>query len=184
MWAHYSIEYKNKGIKISCSVTKLVRRGCLAFLLFFSFHFVVAQNIYQFIEARGKNISSTAHPSNDFLRGSYSSATQGYTDIIIISRDNLFSREITTKLRLVHGLGNLYFSDVKVLGDNDVTKPFDAFGLEATILAKLIRKVDSKTYSQIRDEIKANFNTDFENWNGKMWALLALNLDYYDYLMQ
>ncbi len=93
-------------------------------------------------------------------------------------------RDIVTKLRLVHGFGNLYFKDIQLINDNDVTKPFDAFGLQASLLTELYRAVVEETYDKMRYEIKNNINTDFKNWTGKMCALLALNLDYYDYLLQ
>lgn len=56
--------------------------------------------------------------------------------------------------------------------------------MQADLLTELYKMVDQETYDKMRYEIRSNFNTDFKNWTGKMWALLALNLDYYDFIMQ
>lgn len=155
------------------------------FLLLCSFTLSLkAQNIENYIRYRGKNIANAAHITNDFVRGYYNSSNRNYTDLTIITKDNLLGRDINTRLRLIHGFANLYFKDIVVLNDNDITDPFDAFGIQASFFTELYKMVDKETYDKMRYEIRNTFNTDFKNWTGKMWALLALNLDYYDFLMQ
>lgn len=142
-----------------------------------------AQSIAGYIRDRGDNLAQMIHPSNDFIRGSYAN-NSGYTDITVYTKDHLFNRVITTKLRLVHGFGNLYFKDIIVLADNDITKPFDLFGVQAALLARLVKEVDRASYDKIRYDLKKSFGQDFEDWTGKQWAILALNLDYLNYFGQ
>lgn len=68
-----------------------------------------AQNIENFVRYRGKNIANAVHITNDFVRGFYNSSNRNYTDLTIVTKDNLFGRGIVTKLRLAHGFANLYF---------------------------------------------------------------------------
>ncbi len=142
-----------------------------------------AQSMAGYVRDRGVNLAEMIHTSNDFIRGSYAN-NSGYTDITVYTKDHLFDRVITTKLRLVHGFGNLYFKDIIVLADNDITNPFDAFGVQAALLARLAKQVDRASYDKIRYDLKKSFGEDFEDWTGKQWAILALNLDYLNYLGQ
>ena len=142
-----------------------------------------AQSMAGYIRDRGVNLAEMIHTSNDFIRGSYAN-NSGYTDITVYTQDHFFDRVITTKLRLVHGFGSLYFKDIIVLADNDITKPFDAFGVQAALLARVVKEVDRASYDKIRYDLKKSFGQDFENWTGKQWAILALNLDYLSYLGQ
>lgn len=141
-----------------------------------------AQSVENYIKYRGRNIAEMTHVSNDFIRGNYLSHSGQYTDILILSKDNLFDRTITTKLRLVHGFMDLYFKDIVILSDNDVTNPFDAFGLQAALMASIVKNVDSKSYNSLKLKLRTEFGVDFESWTGKQWAIFALNLDYLDYI--
>lgn len=135
-----------------------------------------------FISKGVYHLCQAAHASNDYLEGTYD-INKGYVDISLKSKDNVFGASIHTDLRLFRGNGDLYFSDITVLKDDDMVNPFDAFGLQIELMRILIQAVDKETYNKMRNSIKNSFNTDFENWTGKMWALLAINLDYYEYML-
>lgn len=128
------------------------------------------------------HLCQAAHASNDYLSGSYD-IYPGYVDVSLTSKDNIFGVKIYTDIRVVRGAGDLYFSDLKVLHDDDMVKPFEAFGLQAVMVTELIKTVDQPTYKKIRSSIIQQFDTDFEHWTGKMWALLAINLDYYEFML-
>lgn len=145
---------------------------------------VHAQNVDKYFYSLGVyHLCQAAHVSNDYLSATYD-VQPGYVDISIKSKDNVFGATIHTNLRVIRGTGDLYFSDIIVQGDDDMVRPFEALGLEVDMVKELIRAADSDTYNKMRQSVQKSFNTDFEHWTGKMWALLAINLDYYEYLLK
>ena len=42
--------------------------------------------------------------------------------------------------------------------------------------------MDQATYNKMQQKLAQTFGINVENWNGKMWALFAFNLDYYAYV--
>jgi hypothetical protein len=129
------------------------------------------------------HLAQTTHPANVYMSGEYTMDSK-YVDVSIKSIDNVFGAKINTDIRIIRGLGDLYFSNLIVLGDNDLVKPFEAFGLQSSFLVAVLKAIDQNTFLEVANTINQSFNTDIEHWNGKMWALLALNLDYYDYLIK
>ncbi|MBN8669495.1 MAG: hypothetical protein J0L80_02340 [Chitinophagales bacterium] len=144
---------------------------------------VFAQNLEQYFYTKGINsLCEAAHPTNDYIDGAYA-IKDGYIDISITSKDNTFGKVITTDLRIVRGVGDLYFSDIINKQDNDIVPPFEAFGLQANLLLVLTKSIDQASYQKIRASVQEEFGTDFERWTGKMWAVFALNLDYYEFML-
>jgi hypothetical protein len=153
------------------------------FLIVFSLNFnSQSQGIEGYLKERGRHLSTAAHISNDFLKGGYSTH-DNYTDVVFFSKDNFLSRTITTKLRLIHGFGNLYISDIRALSDDDITEPFSAFGKSAKLLLDIYGKIDHDKQMEIRSAVSQITKTDMTNWSGKVWALYYINLDYLDYLL-
>lgn len=143
-----------------------------------------SQVMSRFIEANGKNISELAHPSNIYQSGTYE-IHNGYVDISINSLDNITEFPVRTDIRIFMESGKLYFSNLTVLYDNDPwAKPFKALELIIDILSESLKALDQGTYIQMRQEMVKNFNTDFGQWNGKIWALFGLNAGYYEYLVK
>lgn len=141
-----------------------------------------SQTLESYLRTRGvAGLSETAHPSNDFQNGSYA-IDNNSVYVTINSKDNVFGIPVTTRLRLTKG-SDLFFCNIKVLEDTDFVKPFGALGLQVAFIQNLIQAVDAATYNEMRYTVRKYFNTDFENWTGEMWAVLALNLDYYEYLL-
>jgi hypothetical protein len=107
-------------------------------------------------------------------------------DITFVSKDHVFDRNISTSIRLVRGLGGLYFTDLIILGENpaDIVNPFDAFRLQTTLMLALAKAIDKDSYTQIQQKIIDEFHTDVEQWDGKTWALFGLNLDYAEYKLK
>lgn len=144
-----------------------------------------AQTLDSYLKTKGvSNLCTAAHTSHTYLSGTYA-VSKDYIDVDFKSRDAIFGSSMKTQLRITRGAGGLYFKDITVIEDEAdwLLKAFDAFGLQSEILISLIESVDRKVYLQMRNWVSQTFDTDFENWNGKMWAVLALNLDYYDYLI-
>ena len=88
---------------------------------------VFAQNLEQYFYTKGINsLCEAAHPTNDNIDGAYA-IKDGYIEVSITSKDNTFGKVITTDLRIVRGVGDLYFSDMINKQDNDIVPPFEAF---------------------------------------------------------
>ncbi len=129
-----------------------------------------------------QKLRRAAHPSNDFLSRTYN-ITPGYIDISIKSWDNVFDRTVRTDMRVVRGGGGLYFSNIVVQYDDDIVRPFDALEIIIAGVREVARSVDPEAYNKVRQAVSFLFSTNFENWNGKMWTIALLNLDYYNYLL-
>jgi Tfp pilus assembly protein PilE len=143
-----------------------------------------SQNLEGYFRDQGvAHLSQAAHTSNDFYSGEYD-VQDSYVEVDIVSRDNLFNRYVKTNMKVYRGTGDLYFSDIYVTLDEDNTFPtFEAFGINASLVVELIKAIDQDTYNKIKNDIINIFHTDISRWTGKMWALFAINLDYYSYLL-
>jgi hypothetical protein len=145
---------------------------------------IFSQTLAGYFETKGVyNLCQAAHVSHDYLSGTYD-IKKGYIDVSIKSRD-AFGSTKQTDIRVMRGTGDLFFSQLVVTYDNAtwLADTFEAFGFQASLMLALIEAVDQRTYDKMRNAVKETFNTDFENWTGKMWALLAINLDYYEYML-
>ncbi len=160
----------------------LIKIPVVAFFLMLNFS-LTAQTMSGYFEYRGVGeISKMAHITNDYVSGEFNMDNQNVY-VLINSKDNTFGASITTVLTIEKGLGGLYFSNIIVDKDNDFPPPFEAFGLSNQLVIELIKSIDKEMVSKIRDEIVNSYGTDVEQWSGRMWALFALNLDYYSYML-
>lgn len=157
----------------------------LIFLIFLLLicNFSFAQTLANYFYNQGvKDLCTVSHVTNDYVTGQYSVA-ESYIEVGINSKDNLFGRDIYTQVRVIRGFGDLYFRDLIVESDNDTVNPFDGFGLMSNALVKLVKNSDPDNYAKIKRQIAGLFDEpDPERWTGKMWALVYINLEYYDYL--
>jgi len=154
-------------------------------LLLFSNLSLYSQILENYLKIKGvSNLCTAAHTSHTYLSGSYS-VNSNYIDVDFNSQDAIFKISMNTRLRITRGGGGLYFKDITVIDDEAgwLVKAFDSFGLQSDIVMAIIEAINPAVYLQMRDLVSKAFNTNFENWNGKMWAVLALNLDYYDYIV-
>lgn len=146
-------------------------------------NFAFAQTLANYFYNQGvKDLCTVSHVTNDFVTGRYQIA-DSYVEVGINSKDNVFGRDIYTQVRIVRGFGDLYFRDLVVESDNDSVNPFDGFGLMSSAMARLVRNSDPDSYEKIKRKVAGLFDEpDPERWSGKMWALVYINLEYYDYL--
>lgn len=144
-----------------------------------------AQSLDKFFSEKATaGLCDMAHPSNDYLQGEYE-IRSGYIDVSVTSKDNVLGGTVYTDVRVVRGLGDLYFSDIVVQKDTDpFAKPFDALELLIKIATQTYKSMDQEAYEKIRAEAKKQFGTDIEYWTGKMWAIFILNLEYYDFAIR
>ena len=163
-------------------------------IIFLTHQFAHAQTMQNFFYSKGvKDLCQAAHVSNDYESGTYN-VQDNYVDITFVSKDHVFDRDIYTSLRLVRGAGGLYFTDILILNSNgtigsdgtdgDIVNPFNAFGLQAALMLSLAKSIDRDSYQQLQQKIIDEFHTDVEQWNGKMWTLFGLNLDYIEYALK
>ncbi|EHQ29787.1 hypothetical protein [Mucilaginibacter paludis] len=143
-----------------------------------------AQKMQDFFYSKGvKDLCQAAHVSNDYESGTYD-VHDDYVDVTFISKDHVFNRDIHTSVRLIRGVGGFYFNDLIAPDDGDVVKPFNAFGLTAALMLTLTESIDKESYNKLEQAITDQFHTDVKQWNGKMWALFAINLDYFEYAVK
>lgn len=142
-----------------------------------------AQSVSGYFETRGvSQLSEMAHITNDYISGEYSLDNQNIF-VYIKSKDNVFGASVYTELTIERGFGGLYFSNIIVNKDNDSFPPFEAFGITNQMAIEIFKSIDKETVAKIRDEIIEKYGTNIEQWNGRMWALFVLNLDYYSYIL-
>ena len=125
------------------------------------------------------DLCELAHPANKYLSGEYTVA-QKHIDVNLKSRDNVIGHTVTTKLRVILGSGSLYFTDILILSDDYVSKPFEELTAEADILLSMAEK-PGEGFQPIRDIFIKRYGNNMGYWSGKTWALLMLNLYYYTY---
>lgn len=142
----------------------------------------LAQTLDKYFYSKGvTSLSQLAHPTNLYLSGTYDIYSASI-DVWIKSQDKDSGKSIDTKLHIVTGIGDLYFSDIVVKSDTDYIDPFDALGLQMVVLQEIWKGLDNKSFIKMKQAFIDDFGSDIEQWNGKTWALLILNLDYYGYL--
>lgn len=144
----------------------------------------VAQTVDDFFRQKGTyDLFKAAHPSNDYLHGTHD-VFDRYIDIFLIGRDNVAGGDVHTRLRVMKGIGGLYFNEIIILGDDDpFAHPFEFFEMEAKTVMALAEGIDKATYNDMRAKLQQLFHTDIDHWTGKMWALFGLNLDYAEYML-
>lgn len=154
----------------------------------FSFLFLLvglnglAQTLDKYFYSKGlTSLSQLAHPTNVYLSGTYDIYSASI-DVWIKSQDKDSGKIIDTKLHIVRGIGDLYFSNIVVKSDTDYIDPFDALGLQMVVLQEIWKGLDNKSFIKMKQAFIDDFGADIEHWSGKTWALLILNLDYYGYL--
>lgn len=125
------------------------------------------------------DLCELAHPANKYLSGEYT-VTQKHIDVTLKSRDNIIGHTVTTKLRVIISSGSFYFSDILILSDDYVSKPFEELTAEADTLLSMAEK-PGEWFQPLRDAFIKRYGNDMRHWSGKTWALLMLNLYYYTY---
>ncbi len=161
---------------------RLFKITTITLLLFLNLS-LKAQTLDGYFKYRGvKQLSEMAHITNDFESGEYSIDDQNVY-VYIKSKDNVLGASIRTELSVNLGGGGLFFTDIYVNYDNDMVRPFEAFGAFTDLFQDILKSIDSEYYERIRKQFMESYGTDFRRWSGKTWALLALNLDYYSYLL-
>ncbi len=148
-------------------------------------HRSFAQNMEGFFRTKGvKDLCEAAHPSNQYLEGKYFVADD-HVSISIVSEDNITGRNIYTDIQLRRGNGALPFTELILVRDTDPFKTFDAFlKLQVRPLMLLYKGIlDEKLFGQAITTIESISSKKVEDWDGATWALLAINFDYYNYLL-
>lgn len=146
--------------------------------------FSQSTTLERYFQSRGvKSLSKVAHPTNDYLSGTYD-INNRYIDVSIRSEESVFGGPVETVIRVIRGTGNLYFSDLIVVREKgDFVPAFNATKTIMDIYIKVLKElVGEQIYNQIQQSLAQVFDTDINHWTGKMWALFALNLDYYEFL--
>jgi hypothetical protein len=154
------------------------------FILVFGYNISNAQTTmeYYFKYKGVAGLSSTAHPSNDFIDGTYDVQSQ-YVDILIRSRDGFNGRVHETKLLVSRGFLGLHFTDIYVVSDTDTSfyRAFEFFGKTMKATADILKSLNKEQFEEMRTVIINLFGSDINQWTGNTWALIALNLDYFEY---
>jgi hypothetical protein len=125
------------------------------------------------------DLCELAHPANKYKSGEYTVAKK-HIDVTLKSRDNVIGHTVTTRLRIIIGSGIVYFSDILILSDDYVSKPFEELTAEADILLSMAEE-PGEGFQPIRGAFIKRYGNDMHHWSGKTWALLMLNLYYYTY---
>jgi hypothetical protein len=144
-----------------------------------------SQSMEDFFYLKGvKGLSELAHPSNQFVEGTYD-VQNDYVKIIIKSKDSITGFIMQTDMYLKKEAGKLYFSDIIVTRDDDKwSKTFSAYKLMMDLIIETIKAMNPEQVNQMVQEINRSFNTNIAQWDGKIWALLAINAGYYEYLIK
>jgi len=129
-----------------------------------------AQSFEYYLKTEGvANLAEMAHPTNSYIGGTYE--VRG-SDVIVVMN---YKENITTKVRLSIYKG--WVTDVTVLFDNDWFPPF--LGVE--IIKDVVYEI-AKEESQSSNKMISNFERylakEFQQFNGKEVASLAMSLDY------
>jgi len=147
------------------------------------FFIVVASFICSFVKGQSINdyfrnkgillLANYSHPSSEYKSGSYNARdSMNFVDVDIKYQDGN-----ETLLRVYRS--GIFFSKIDVINDSDIVPPFFAAAAIMNIVIKESKKDNQGDIQKTLKHMKTVSNTDPEHWDGKTWALFAINLDYY-----
>lgn len=139
-------------------------------ILLASFFSLSAQSFEYFLKTQGvETLAEMAHPTNTFSGGSYSF---NGSDVIIVMN---YKDNVTTKVRLSTYKG--WITDVTVLYDNDWFPPFLGVEMIKDVVYE-IAKEESKSSNQMISNFEKYLAKEFQSFNGREVACLALSLQF------
>ncbi len=147
-------------------------------------HGAFGQSLDKFFATRGvASLCEMAHVTNYFLEGTYT-INSSYVDVSITGWDKNADKKVYTDLRLVKGTGGQPFSDIIIKRDTDDFPAFAAFQFYVELLLTTYKAIlGQEEYQKTLREFEKTFNAGSTNWTGKDWAVFAINLDYYSYML-
>lgn len=150
--------------------------------LFISCNEAYSQVIDRYFELRGVyQLSKAAHPTNDFISGTFDYDIKSQSIYIVIrSRDSFLGGVSETKLQITQGFGGLYFTNIIVISDTDPYPPFKYLESAMQTTVGILKSLNEDQYNLMRKGIMQSFGSDVNYWTGTTWGLIMLNMDYFD----
>lgn len=155
----------------------------LCLVLAFAANRAVAQSMDDFFRSKGvKDLCEAAHPNNDYQEGKYYIGPD-HVSISIVSVD-FMGTAIYTDMQLIKGKGDLPFTELILVRDTDPFKTFDAFKLHVQMVMLTYKGlVGAELFNRTVSALQILSNKRVADWDGATWALLAVNFDYYSYML-
>jgi hypothetical protein len=153
-----------------------MKKTLLIAIALLTFAFAKGQNIDSYFQNKGVFLlAGCSHPTGTYQSGTFDGSQS--SDFIIVDFKYQDGNETVLK---VYRSG-IFFSGIDVISDTDYVPPFLALQLVMNIVIEDAKKHNQEDVQKTLAYMKTIFDTDPEQWNGKTWALFALNLDYVSY---
>ena len=150
-------------------------KSIITAILFFSFiTFNFSQNLGSFLKYEGVELlADLAHPSSTYEGGSY----KIYDDGVIV--DIHYADGYRTKVALYTNNG--WFTDIKVISDNDWVRPFFGIELLKDVLYNMLKDGDAEQSSKIQSAYENWFDKSIYDFSGKNITLVAMTYNWANY---
>jgi len=138
-----------------------------------TFSLANGQNVYRYFQDRGvKLLAKYAHPNNPYKMGYF----DGNKNPKFIEVDVAYQDGAEIILRVYRG--DPYFSRIDVILDTNQDQPFFAVQSAMNVAIRDATSHTKEDIEKIQQYMKSKFDLGPEQWNARLWALFALNLDH------
>lgn len=158
-----------------------MKRFLVILPLFFFVSSCFGQDLEQFVRGTGvKVMAGLAHPTNEYIRGTYSISSNGkLVTMTAYTKDSFWENTVTTTVTFSRS--GYFFTGMRVDEDNDSIDPFMAVSIIKAALNEEIATSFATDEQGIVAELERYLGKKLVEMNGMETSLILMSLAFFTY---